>query len=79
MSHETLENLLSETRTFLPSAEFAAEANAQPFIYAQANKDRIAFWEEAAELLQWERHWDMHWIGNPRTHSGSSVEPSTHP
>ena len=58
MSHETLENLLTETRTFLPSDEFAAEANAQPFIYAQANKDRIAFWEEAAELLQWERHWD---------------------
>lgn len=58
MSHETLENLLTETRTFLPSDEFAAVANAQPFIYAQANKDRIAFWEEAAEMLQWERHWD---------------------
>jgi acetyl-CoA synthetase len=58
MSHETLENLLTETRTFLPSDEFAAEANAQPFIYAQANKDRIAFWEEAAELLQWEKRWD---------------------
>ena len=59
MSHETLENLLTETRTFPPSDEFAAEANAQPFIYAQANKDRIAFWEEAAELLLWERHWDQ--------------------
>lgn len=59
MSHETLENLLTETRTFLPSDEFAAEANAQPFIYAQANKDRIAFWEEAAELLQWEKHWEQ--------------------
>lgn len=57
MSHETLENLLTETRTFQPSDEFAAEANAQPFIYAQANKDRIAFWEEAAESLQWEKHW----------------------
>jgi len=59
MSHETLENLLTETRTFLPSDEFAAEANAQPFIYAQANKDRIAFWEEQAELLQWDKHWDQ--------------------
>jgi len=59
MSHETLENLLTETRTFPPSDEFAAEANAQPFIYAQANKDRIAFWEEAAELLQWDKHWDQ--------------------
>ena len=59
MSHETLENLSTETRTFLPSDEFAAEANAHPFIYAQANKDRIAFWEEAAELLQWDKHWDQ--------------------
>lgn len=59
MSNETLENLLTETRTFRPSDEFAAEANAQPFIYAQANKDRIAFWEEAAELLLWDRHWDQ--------------------
>ena len=59
MSHETLENLSNETRTFQPSDEFAAEANAKPFIYAQANKDRIAFWEEQAELLTWEKHWDQ--------------------
>jgi len=59
MSHETLENLMNETRTFQPSDEFAAEANAQPFIYAQANKDRVAFWEEQAALLQWDRHWEM--------------------
>lgn len=59
MSQETLENLLNETRTFQPSDEFAANANAQPFIYAQANKDRLAFWEEAAERLQWERHWSQ--------------------
>ena len=48
MSHETLENLLTENRTFLPSDEFAAEANAQPFIYAQANKDRIAAYLQEA-------------------------------
>jgi acetyl-CoA synthetase len=59
MSNETLENLLTETRTFLPGDEFAADANAQPFIYAQANHDRIAFWEEAADLLQWDRRWDQ--------------------
>lgn len=57
MSEETLENLLTETRTFLPSHEFAANANAQPFIYAQANRDRIAFWEAQAEELKWEKHW----------------------
>ncbi|MFA5919008.1 MAG: AMP-binding protein, partial [Candidatus Nanopelagicaceae bacterium] len=59
MSEETLENLLTETRTFLPSHEFAADANAQPFIYAQANRDRIAFWEAQAEELKWEKHWDQ--------------------
>lgn len=59
MSEETLENLLTETRTFLPSLEFATNANAQPFIYAQANRDRIAFWEAQAEELTWEKHWDQ--------------------
>ena len=59
MSDETLENLLTETRTFQPSYEFAANANAQPFIYAQANKDRVAFWESQAEELRWDKHWDQ--------------------
>ncbi|MEI9906650.1 MAG: acetate--CoA ligase [Actinomycetota bacterium] len=54
---ETLENLLTETRTFQPSHEFAADANAQPFIYAQANKDRLAFWEEQAKELSWTNPW----------------------
>ena len=55
--HETLENLLTETRTFPPSYEFAAAAVAQPFIYAQANKDRLAFWEEQAHELNWSKPW----------------------
>ena len=59
MSEETLENLLTETRTFQPSLEFAAQANAQPFIYAEANKDRVAFWERQAELLQWDTPWSQ--------------------
>ena len=57
MSEETLENLLTETRTFPPSHEFAAEANAQPFIYAEANQDRLAFWERQAAHLQWDVPW----------------------
>jgi acetyl-CoA synthetase len=56
-THETLENLLTETRTFQPSLEFAADANAQPFIYAQANRDRLAFWEEQAKNLEWAVPW----------------------
>ncbi|MSY10609.1 MAG: AMP-binding protein, partial [Actinobacteria bacterium] len=54
---ETLENLLTETRTFQPSHEFAAESNAQPFIYAEANKDRLAFWDRQAAELQWDAPW----------------------
>lgn len=54
---ETLENLLTETRTFQPSLEFAADANAQPFIYAQANRDRLEFWEDQAKNLEWSKPW----------------------
>lgn len=59
MSDETLENLLTETRTFPPSLEFAAQANAHPFIYAEANKDRLEFWEHQAEQLQWDAPWNQ--------------------
>ncbi|MCX6426787.1 MAG: acetate--CoA ligase [Actinobacteria bacterium] len=58
MSDETLENILSETRTFPPSAAFAAQANAQPSIYAQADKDRLAFWEKQAKALLWDSPWN---------------------
>ena len=56
--HESLENLLQEDRHFLPSPEFAAQANAQPDEYAHANMDRLAFWELQAQRLTWERKWD---------------------
>jgi len=36
--HESLENLLSEDRHFPPTAQFAAAANAQPDLYAHAEK-----------------------------------------
>ena len=39
---ETLENLLSEERTFAPSAEFVRQANAQPGIHAEAEEDSSA-------------------------------------
>ncbi|WP_315094592.1 acetate--CoA ligase [uncultured Cellulomonas sp.] len=51
-----LENLLTEDRRFPPSAEFAAQANAQRDLYAWANADRPTFWaEQARELLSWEK------------------------
>ena len=56
--HESLENLLSEERTFAPSAEFAAQANAKPALYDEAEKDRLAFWEQQASKLSWDKPWD---------------------
>lgn len=55
-THEPgLENLLTEDRRFPPSAEFAAQANAQLDLYAWANADRPSFWaDQARELLSWE-------------------------
>jgi acetyl-CoA synthetase len=58
MSSETLDNLSSEDRTFAPTPEFAAQANAQASIYGEAAHDRLKFWETQAEALVWERKWD---------------------
>lgn len=57
VSNEALENLSHEDRVFEPSATFAAQANAQPGIYAQAEADRLAFWDEQASTLQWDEQW----------------------
>ena len=65
MSAETLDNLSSENRTFAPSAEFAAEANAKPDLYAEADRDGVKFWENQAEALIWERKWDTALEWNP--------------
>ena len=54
----SLENLLSENRTFPPSAEFAAAANAKAEMYAHADADRLKFWEEQARFLKWEKPWE---------------------
>ena len=54
MSQEALENLLHENRTFPPSPEFAAQANAKPEMYAEAAEDRLAFWDKQAKALDWQ-------------------------
>jgi acetyl-CoA synthetase len=48
-----LDNLASEDRTFPPSPEFAAQANVDAGIYAEADADRVAFWGERARRLTW--------------------------
>jgi acetyl-CoA synthetase len=55
---DSIENLSSENRTFAPSPEFSAQANADAALYTHADKDRIAFWEEQASALVWEKKWD---------------------
>ena len=58
MSDETLSNLLREDRRFAPPDDLAADANVTEDWYAKAADDRLAFWAEQAERLDWDRKWD---------------------
>ena len=57
VSDETLSNLLHENRTFEPPAELAKNANAKADMYAEAAKDRLAFWDKQAARLTWQTPW----------------------
>ena len=51
---ETLENLLIEERTFAPSADFAARANARGNVHAAAEENWLEFWRtQATERIDW--------------------------
>jgi len=51
---QALENLLHEERTFPPSEEFTAQANAQPGIHEEAAADYRAFWrKQALDRITW--------------------------
>ncbi len=54
-SHETIEALLKETRTFPPAKAFAEAANAKPGIYEEADRDYLGFWKSWAEKLTWSK------------------------
>lgn len=58
MTSDSIENLSTENRTFAPTPEFTAQANAQAGLYGEADKDRLAFWDQQAEALIWEKKWD---------------------
>ena len=45
---QALENLLREDRTFKPSDEFVAQANARPGVHEEAAADVQAFWKKQA-------------------------------
>ncbi|WP_298039101.1 acetate--CoA ligase [uncultured Microbacterium sp.] len=53
----TDEARLIEKRTYPAPAAFAAQANVDAAIYAAADADPIAFWEEAARRLDWSTPW----------------------
>ena len=67
MSDDALANLLQEDRTFPPSPEFAAQANAQASMYDEAATDRLAFWAEQARRLDWAEPWTevLDWSNAP--------------
>jgi len=75
----SLENLSHEDRTFPPSPEFAAAANAGADLYAQAESDRLAFWSRQADYLHWEKKWDqvLHWkVPNAEWFVGGKINAS---
>ncbi len=59
MTEQTLSNLLHELRRFPPPPELAAAANATADAYAQAESDRLGFWERQAHRLTWETPFDQ--------------------
>ena len=53
-SQPEIENLLAEARTFPPSAEFSAKANATAALYPEGEADFEAFWARIArERIDW--------------------------
>ncbi len=54
---DQIETLLDEQRRFVPDAAFVAQANATPALYQQVERDRLAFWAEQADQLEWIERW----------------------
>ena len=67
MSDETLSNLMREERRFEPPADLAADANLKADAYERASGDRLGFWAEQAERLDWAQRWDtvLDWDNPP--------------
>ncbi|NUR08090.1 MAG: acetate--CoA ligase [Nocardioidaceae bacterium] len=67
MSDETLSNLLHEERHFDPPAELAKNANVTADAYAEADRDRLAFWGKQAERISWAQPFDevLDWSNPP--------------
>ncbi|MDP3711695.1 MAG: acetate--CoA ligase [Mycobacteriales bacterium] len=58
MTQQTgLDALSTENRRFDPPADLAAHANVTADAYEHAAKDRLGFWEEQAQRLEWATPW----------------------
>jgi acetyl-CoA synthetase len=66
-NQEGLSNLLHEERRFPPPEALAAQANYTADAYAEADKDRLAFWEKQARRLDWDTEWSevLDWTNAP--------------
>lgn len=53
MTEQNISNLSHEDRVFEPPADLAANANVKAEVYEQAAADRVKFWGEQAERLDW--------------------------
>ena len=67
MSEETLSNLSREERRFPPPPEIAEHAHMKADAYDRAAADRLGFWAEQAERLDWDQKWDrvLDWDNPP--------------
>ncbi|SFP16558.1 acetyl-CoA synthetase [Geodermatophilus dictyosporus] len=61
------ESTVQEGRRFPAPEELTAQANVGPDVYAEAERDRLAFWEKAARRLSWAQEWDqvLDWSNPP--------------
>ena len=64
---DALSNLLHEERSFAPPVDLAAHANVKEEAYDRAAADRLGFWAEQADRLDWGRRWDevLDWSNPP--------------
>jgi acetyl-CoA synthetase len=53
VTEQNISNLSNENRTFDPPADLAAAANVKADVYETAAADRVAFWGEQAQRLDW--------------------------
>lgn len=59
MREDKREGIVEESKVFKPGAEFKARALVQEEkVYEEAARDRIGFWGQAAERLDWFKPWD---------------------